>query len=120
LAKVLLVDDDELVRKVVKVVVEAEGHQVVEAPDGAEALEVMQRQPAPDVVVLDLLIPGQDGFDICRRLKAVGRKPQVLVLTSVPIDESEEAAREAGADDVMGKPFSAMELLRRLSALLGE
>ena len=117
MATVLLVDDEDLVRKVVKVVLEAEGHSVMEAGDGRDALAAVESQP-PDAVVLDLLIPGTDGYEICRKIKAAHAASKVLVLTSVPPDEAEARARAAGADDVMAKPFSALELLDRLSRLI--
>jgi DNA-binding response OmpR family regulator len=117
-AQILLVDDEALVRKVVRVVLEAEGHVVTEAADGPAALGCVA-DSTPDVVVLDLMIPGMDGFEVCRQIKAGAKPPYVLVLTSVPQGEADDAAREAGADDVMTKPFSALELLDRISKLVG-
>lgn len=117
MATVLLVDDEDLVRKVVRVVLEAEGHEVDEAADGPSALGVLD-SGSPDAVVLDLLIPGADGYELCRKIKAASPATRVLVLTSVPAEESESKARSAGADDVMTKPFSALDLLGRLSAML--
>lgn len=117
MADVLLVDDEDLVRKVVRVVLEAEGHQVTEAADGPQALAALEASPH-DAIVLDLMIPGMDGYEVCRRVKRAGGSSKVLVLTAVPADESVRRAKEAGADDVMTKPFSALELLDRLSALL--
>lgn len=117
MAKVLLVDDEDLVRRVVRTVLEAEGHDVDEAPTGADALSRASSNP-PDVVVLDLMIPGTDGYEVCRQLKGGRLGTKVLVLSAVPLVESEKRARDAGADDVMEKPFSALDLLDRLSALL--
>jgi DNA-binding response OmpR family regulator len=117
-AKVLLVDDEQLVRKVVKVVLEAEGHEVVEAGNGPEALASV-RGGAPDVVVLDLMMPGEDGLATCRHIKAHDKAIRVLVLTSVPEAEAHTEADEAGADGFMVKPFSSLDLLDRVSALLG-
>ncbi len=119
MAKVLLVDDDKLVRNVVRVVLEAEGHTVREAADGEGALEVADAF-GPDVVVLDLVIPGTDAFGVCRRLKAAGSGAKVLVLTGLPEEEFVDNSLEAGADDLMTKPFSALDLLRRVSLLAGE
>jgi DNA-binding response OmpR family regulator len=116
-ARILLVDDDALVRKVVRVVLEAEGHVVTDAPDGPTALAAADGDP-PQAVVLDLVIPGMDGFDVCRKLKQSDHAPKVLVLTSVPQGQADEEARQAGADDVMSKPFSALELLDRVSKLV--
>lgn len=118
MARVLVVDDEALVRKVVRVVLEAEGHEVVEAGDGEAALRVVDSD-GPEAVVLDLMIPGMDGYEVCRRVKEAEGGQKVLVLTAMAADESVVRAREAGADDVMTKPFSALELLDRLQALLG-
>ena len=115
--RILLVDDEELVRRVVRVVLEAEGHEVVEAADGEQALAAVAQMP-PHAVVLDLLIPGMDGYQICRKLKGEHPGAKVLVLSSVPADEADVEAKAAGADEVMSKPFSALDLLHRLSALL--
>lgn len=117
LPKILLVDDDELVRRVVKVVLEAEGYEVREAGDGEDAM-AHARSYRPNGIVLDLVIPGMDGYQLCRTLKEEQPGACILVLTSVPIADSEDVAREAGADDVMAKPFSALELLRRVSELV--
>lgn len=117
MAKVLLVDDEELVRRIVRTVLEAEGHEVQEASTGSDAVSKASTNP-PDAVVLDLMIPGDDGFEVCRRLKAEHAEAKVLVLSAVPVADSEDRARGAGADDVMEKPFSALDLLGRLSALM--
>lgn len=116
MAKVLLVDDEDLVRKVVRVVLEAEGHDVLEAADGEAAVAAVSSD-APDVVVLDLMMPGEDGIETCRRIKAAGSASRVLVLTSVPAAEAHKEAEEAGADDFMVKPFSSLELIRRVASL---
>lgn len=118
MAKVLLVDDEDLIRRVVRTVLEAEGHEVSEAPTGTDALSQSSSDP-PDAIVLDLMIPGMDGYEVCRKLKADRLGTKVLVLSAVPLAESEQRARDAGADDVMEKPFSALDLLDRLSTLLG-
>lgn len=118
MARVLLVDDEDLVRRVVRTVLEAEGHVVVEAPDGPDAL-ARASEEAPDAVILDLMIPGMDGYEVCRKLKADHHEAKVLVLSAVPASESEARARGAGADEIMEKPFSALDLLGRLSALMG-
>ena len=116
MVKVLLVDDEELVRRVVRVVLEAEGHDVLEAGDGGAALSAL-RDGRPDVVVLDLIMPGEDGVDVCRRIKRSNGGARVLVLTSLPPDEAKSQCADAGADDFMVKPFSPLELIRRVSAL---
>lgn len=118
MADVLLVDDEDLVRKVVRVILEAEGHRVTEVADGPGALAAVAADHH-DAIVLDLMIPGLDGYEVCRRVKAANAGTKILVLTAVPAEESQRRAEEAGADEVMMKPFSALKLLERLSALLG-
>lgn len=118
MARILLVDDEAFVRRIVRVLLEAEGHDVSEAADGPSALSAVDGS-SPDAVVLDLVIPGMHGVEVCRRIKADHPATKVLVLTSVPKDEADGVAREAGADDVMIKPFSALELLDRLGKLAG-
>lgn len=118
MAKVLLVDDEELVRKVVRVVLEAEGHVVVEADGGDRAIEKLTGE-SPDVVVLDLMMPGEDGVAVCRRIRETGSAAKVLVLTSVPESEAQVEAAAAGADDFMVKPFSSLALIDRIAALAG-
>ena len=117
MASILLVDDEQLVRRVVRVVLEAEGHDVIEAGDGEQALKLAVEH-TPDAVVLDLIIPGMDGYEICKRLKSSRPETKVLVLSGVPISDSTEQATASGADDVMSKPFSALDLLYKLSAML--
>lgn len=116
MAKVLLIDDEEIVRKVVRLVLEADGHEVSDAADGAAGLEVL-RTLEPDVVVLDMMMPGMSGADVCRQIKSSGDEVKVIVLTSLPTADAEEQAASCGADDFMQKPFSSLELLQRLRDL---
>lgn len=115
MAIILLVDDEALVRRVVRVVLEAEGHDVLEAGSGHEALDHVD---GADVVVLDLMMPGEDGLDVCRRIKSSRPEARVLVLSSIPEAEARREVEEAGADGFMLKPFSSLDLLRRVAELL--
>lgn len=117
MASILIVDDEDLVRKVVRVVLEAEGHQVAEAATPDEALAEAERS-SPELVILDLVIGDSDGYEVCRQLKSDHPEAKILVLSNVPTEESEPKAKDAGADDVMMKPFSALQLLERLSMLV--
>jgi DNA-binding response OmpR family regulator len=112
---VLVVDDDETVRRVVRHVLEVDDFDVVEAASGHEALEAAaSRQPG--VIVLDVVMPGIDGIEVCRRLDH--EQVKVLMLTARGDDASvEEASRAAGADDFLGKPFSSVDLLDHVEAL---
>jgi two-component system alkaline phosphatase synthesis response regulator PhoP len=112
---VLVVDDDETVRRVVRHVLEVDDFDVVEAASGREALLAMASS-RPVVIVLDVVMPGLDGIEVCRQLDHAQVK--VLMLTARGDDASvEEASREAGADGFLGKPFSSVELLDQVERL---
>lgn len=118
-AKVLLVDDEEMLRRVMKDMLEGEGYQVIEAKDGVEALDQVDRH-APDIIVLDLNLPGLDGYGVLSHLRA---RPAtagipVIVLTARGDEESEVKVFELGADDFLSKPFRARALSARLAAVL--
>jgi len=115
-ARVLVVDDDVTVREVVVSYLRAGGHEVVEAADGAEALRMMRSEPA-DLVVLDLMMPGIDGLEVCRRLRATGDVP-IIMLTALGAEVDRVVGLESGADDYVTKPFSPRELVLRVDALL--
>jgi DNA-binding response OmpR family regulator len=113
---VLVVDDDETVRRVVRHVLEVDHFDVVEAASGREALEAVASN-RPVVIVLDVVMPGLDGIEVCRQLDHAQVK--VLMLTARGDDATvEEASREAGADDFLGKPFSSVELLDHVERLV--
>jgi len=115
-AKVLVVDDDVTVREVVVSYLRAGGHSVVEAADGEAALRAMRSDPA-DLVVLDLMMPGIDGLEVCRRLRASSDVP-IIMLTALGAEVDRVVGLESGADDYVTKPFSPRELVLRVEALL--
>jgi len=115
-ARVLVVDDDVTVREVVVSYLRADGHAVVEAADGTVALKEMREEPA-DLVVLDLMMPGIDGLEVCRRLRAIGDVP-IIMLTALGSETDRVVGLESGADDYVTKPFSPRELVLRVNALL--
>jgi len=112
---VLVVDDDAVLRRVVRAVLEADGHRVIEARDGEEGL-AMAASERPSVVILDVMMPGLDGVEVCRRIDHQSTK--VLMLTAVGDVSTEVASLEAGARGYLTKPFSSMELLGRVEELL--
>ena len=113
---VLVVDDDDLVRKVVRAVLEADDYEVVEAANGNIALDLIaERQPS--LVILDVMMPGIDGVDVCRQMDH--QDARVLMLTARDDLETEDASRAAGADDFLAKPFSSLELLEHVQKLVG-
>ena len=116
MASVLVVDDDPTVREVVVSYLRAAGHAVAEAADGAAALTTFDAQSA-DLVVLDLMMPGTDGLELCRQLRRHSDVP-VIVLTALGLPEDRVAGLEQGADDYVTKPFSPRELVLRVDAVL--
>ncbi|WP_263731542.1 response regulator transcription factor [Cellulomonas sp. SG140] len=113
---VLVVDDDATVREVVASYLRASGHDVVDVPDGEQALDAMRRTRA-DLVVLDLMLPGIDGLEVCRRLREDGDVP-VIMLTALGAETDRVMGLALGADDYVTKPFSPRELVLRVDAVL--
>lgn len=116
-AQVLLVDDDDGVRRAVERALVLHGFDVQSAGGGAEALRMLAAR-APDVVVLDVSMPEVDGLEVCRRLRSAGDPTPVLMLTARVTVGERVAGLDAGADDYLVKPFALDELLARLRALL--
>jgi two-component system response regulator MprA len=114
---VLVVDDERAVRSALRRALALEGYGVNEAADGDAALEFLRARTA-DAVVLDVLMPGVDGLEVCRRLRAAGDRTPVLMLTARESVEDRVSGLDAGADDYLVKPFALEELLARLRALL--
>ncbi|WFB10782.1 response regulator transcription factor [Streptomyces sp. LX-29] len=114
---VLVVDDDPEVRAAVADGLAVEGYAVREAADGLAALAAVAADP-PDALVLDVAMPVLDGLAVCRRLRALGDRTPVLVLTALDEVSDRVAGLDAGADDYLVKPFALDELLARLRALL--
>lgn len=112
---VLVVDDDAVLRRVVRAVLEADGFRVIEAPDGEAGLRLAASE-RPSVVILDVMMPGLDGVEVCRRLDH--RSTKVLMLTALGDVTTEVASMQAGARGYLTKPFSSMDLLDRVEELL--
>jgi len=117
--KILVVDDERAVRESLRRALELEGYEIELAGDGGEALVTLGGdEPQADAVILDVLMPGVDGLEVCRRLRATGNHVPVLMLTARDEVENRVAGLDAGADDYVTKPFALEELLARLRALL--
>lgn len=115
--RVLVVDDDPEVRDAVETALELEGHRVTTATDGLAALKRLGLAEF-DAVVLDVLMPYLDGFEVCRRLRASGNRTPVLILTARDSEPDTIRGLDLGADDYLVKPFGLGELLARVRALL--
>jgi DNA-binding response OmpR family regulator len=113
---VLVVDDEEAIAEAVRARLASEGFRVLVAGDGPQALEVA-RQEQPDLVVLDLMLPGMDGLEVCRELQRERWTP-VLMLTALTDEADKVAGFAVGADDYLTKPFSLRELSMRVKAIL--
>jgi two-component system response regulator MprA len=116
--KILVVDDERAVRESLRRALELEGYEIELAADGSEALYRLEGDVEPDAMILDVLMPGVDGLEVCRRLRGSGSKLPVLMLTARTQVEDRVEGLDAGADDYVTKPFALDELLARVRALL--
>lgn len=117
MADILVIEDDEAISDLLRRGLFYEGYKVTTAEDGPTGL-VTARDMPPDLVVLDLMLPGLDGLEVCRRLRAADEDLPILVLTARGTVSDRIAGLDSGADDYMVKPFSIDELLARVRALL--
>ena len=119
MAKILVVEDDPSIRRIIALAVKGDGHKVVEADSGDEGLSAVRTQ-SPDLVLLDVMLPGLDGIEVCRRIKSdpALSSTAVVMLTAKGEERDIVAGLDAGADDYVTKPFSKAVLLARLRAAL--
>jgi len=116
--RIMVVEDQDSIRKLIEALVSGRGHEVVAVGNGAKALELANSNP-PDIVLLDLNLPGRyDGFEVCRRIRSDPRTRDALVFIISARDDaaSRQEAREAGAQGYYGKPFSPTALLKDIDA----
>lgn len=117
LDKIIIVDDDARIRDLLRRFLSQEGFDVLLAEDGRALDRILQRETV-DLMVLDLMLPGEDGLSICRRLRHSGVKTPIIMLTAKVEDVDRITGLEIGADDYLGKPFNPRELLARIHAVL--
>jgi DNA-binding response OmpR family regulator len=119
--KILIIDDDAFIRRPLEFILREEGFAPVTAVDGEEGLAKLEGEK-PDLIVLDLMMPGLDGFEVCRRVRNDPRFSSipVILLTATGPESDCERGRAAGATDFMSKPYSPSELLRRVREILSE
>jgi len=117
LDKIVIVDDDARIRDLLRRFLSQESFDVLLAEDGRALDRILQRETI-DLIVLDLMLPGEDGLSICKRLRGAGTKIPVIMLTAKGEDVDRINGLEIGADDYLGKPFNPRELLARIHAVL--
>lgn len=115
--KILLVEDEEIVRSGIKDNLECEGYHVVACSDGRRGLDTA-RSEDPDLIILDVMMPGMDGLEVCRQLRADGKFTPIIMLTAKCAEVDKVVGLEIGADDYLTKPFGMRELFARVKALL--
>ena len=114
--EILIIEDDEKIADVVRMYLEQEGYRVIHETTGEKGLARLEERP-PSMLVLDIALPGIDGIEVCRRLRAKGNLP-VLMLTARDSEVDKVLGLEMGADDYLTKPFSPRELVARVKAIL--
>lgn len=114
--RILIADDDSVIRKVLAQILQRFGYEVVLAFDGNQAWELLQKPDAPHLLILDWLMPGMDGTDLCRRLRAMEKEisPFIILLTGMSNKKELAKGFEAGADDCVTKSFNPDELLAKI------
>ena len=117
LRKVLVLEDEENIRSFVVINLKRAGYETVEAATGEEALEALKKQPDIKVALLDIMLPGIDGFEVCRRIRAMDNKIGIIMLTARTQEMDKVTGLMTGADDYVTKPFSPAELTARVDAL---
>ncbi len=116
MSRILIVDDEKTIVKGLRFSLEKEGYEITTAYDGEEALRVFKAE-APDLIVLDLMLPGLDGFEVCRAIRKESEVP-IIMLTARGEDIDKILGLELGADDYMTKPFNPRELTARVKAIM--
>ena len=116
--RIMVVDDERAVRESLRRALVLEGYEIDLAEGGREALDLLGSGTQPDALILDVLMPGIDGLEVCKRLRRDGNQLPILMLTARAEVENRVAGLDAGADDYVTKPFALEELLARLRALL--
>ena len=115
--KILVLEDNESIRGFVVINLQRAGYEVLEAETGEQALEIVEATPDISVALLDLMLPGIDGFEVCRRIRANNRNIGIIMLTARTQETDKVTGLMTGADDYVTKPFSTTELIARIDAV---
>lgn len=115
--KILIIEDEPNIRELVSYNLKAAGYIPMEAEDGIEGLEAARRE-RPDLILLDIMLPGMDGYDLCRELRTSGDKTPIIMMTAKTDEVDKVLGLEFGADDYIAKPFGVRELVARVKAVL--
>lgn len=115
--KILVLEDEPSIRSFVVINLSRAGYEVAEAETGEEALDILENDSKIGVAILDIMLPGIDGFEVCRRIRARGSKIGIIMLTSRTQEVDRVTGLMTGADDYVTKPFSPTELIARIDAL---
>src|SRR5919202_5273304 len=115
--KILVVDDEAMIRKAIRLACEKEGYEIFEAETGAEAMRRLEMNK-PDLILLDIMLPDVSGFDVCRDIRKAGLRIPIIILSAKTEEIDVVVGLEIGADDYITKPFRARELLARIAAHL--
>lgn len=116
MTKILIVEDEEAIRKLIQVNLEMEGYDVKGAESGEEGIELAESF-MPDIVLLDIMLPGMDGFEVCKVLRSKYQEMGIIMLTALSQDVDKIMGLEAGTDDYISKPFNPRELTLRIKSL---
>lgn len=118
MSKVLILEDEESIRSFIVINLKRNGFEVIEAADGHEALHKLTTIPDIDIALLDVMVPGIDGFEVCRRVRETNERLGIIFLTAKVQEQDKVYALSVGADDHVSKPFSPTELIARIQSLL--
>lgn len=115
--KILVVEDEDSIRSFIVINLSRAGYEVCEAGSGEDALDILAREPGIGVALFDIMLPGIDGFELCRRIRSKGSKIGIIMLTARTQEVDRVTGLMTGADDYVTKPFSPTELIARIDAL---
>ncbi|MGZ9584200.1 response regulator transcription factor [Paenibacillus marinisediminis] len=118
MTKILILEDEDSIRSFIVINLKRNGFEVVEASNGNEALDKLMGDPTIDIALLDVMVPGIDGFEVCRRIREQNERIGIIFLTAKVQEQDKVYALSVGADDHVSKPFSPTELVARIQSLL--